>query len=61
LDDYQGYEAKVDDDLEGVALRVVRGGSWFHDGQIVRSACRDRDFPGNRNLIRGFRVVAPGL
>ena len=61
LDDYQGYEAKVDDDLEGDARRVVRGGSWSLIDQDVRSAYRNSSNPNNRNNNKGFRVVAPGL
>lgn len=41
--------------------RVVRGGCWYNDGRICRSACRAQGDPGYRGNDLGFRVVlAPG-
>ena len=37
------------------SLRVLRGGSWFHNPGFLRSAFRDRIVPGNRGGILGFR------
>ena len=37
--------------------RVVRGGSWYNEPQIVRSAIRNRDSPVNRFFVLGFRVA----
>jgi formylglycine-generating enzyme required for sulfatase activity len=39
--------------------RVLRGGSWLSDGQILRSAHRFSLNPSNRNYVIGFRVVRP--
>jgi formylglycine-generating enzyme required for sulfatase activity len=40
--------------------RMVRGGSWDHDGQYLRSAYRDYlTPPSNRSYFFGFRVVRP--
>jgi formylglycine-generating enzyme required for sulfatase activity len=36
--------------------RVVRGGSWSYDPEILRAALRDRDAAGNRYGSLGFRV-----
>ncbi len=36
--------------------RVLRGGSWSYDPQLLRSAGRDRDSTGNRSARSGFRV-----
>lgn len=38
--------------------RVMRGGSWSTNYFGIRSAYRDRDASGNRNINYGFRVVA---
>jgi formylglycine-generating enzyme required for sulfatase activity len=52
--DYQG-----DDDLEGDAPRVLRGGSFFYDDWYVRCASRSvRSSPDPRLRNYGFRVVA---
>ncbi|MGH9847208.1 MAG: SUMF1/EgtB/PvdO family nonheme iron enzyme, partial [Blastocatellia bacterium] len=37
--------------------RVLRGGSWYNDGWLCRSAVRGRGGPGDRNGNIGFRVV----
>ena len=38
-------------------LRILRGGSWGVNGRYCRSACRFSNFPGNRGINFGFRVV----
>lgn len=38
-------------------LRVVRGGSWYHSAQSLRSASRGGGVPGNRDNLSGLRVV----
>jgi formylglycine-generating enzyme required for sulfatase activity len=38
-------------------LRVIRGGGWFFEPRIVRSANRDGDSPVIRNNNLGFRVA----
>ncbi len=58
-----GYENYRDEnDLEGTAARVLRGGV-FHDLQRrVRCACRDYSGPGDVDSSVSFRmVVAPGM
>ncbi len=37
--------------------RVIRGGSWFYDGQSFRSAFRNLNSPGHRDYSVGFRLV----
>ena len=37
--------------------RLLRGGSWYGDPRICRSAYRDHDQPGLANYGVGFRVV----
>ena len=37
--------------------RVVRGGSWYSNPRILRSANRSRYSTGNRNYYAGFRVA----
>jgi len=39
--------------------RVMRGGSWSHDGRLVRSAYRDYYTPSLRDYYLGFRLVRP--
>ena len=36
---------------------VIRGGSWCGPAGICRSAYRGRDFPSDRGISYGFRVV----
>jgi formylglycine-generating enzyme required for sulfatase activity len=36
--------------------RLLRGGSWYNDPRICRSASRDRNLPGDRIHYFGFRV-----
>ncbi len=39
------------------ARRVLRGGGWFSDPALCRSADRSRDSPTSRNSFVGFRIV----
>ncbi|GAA4418490.1 hypothetical protein GCM10023187_51950 [Nibrella viscosa] len=41
------------------AYRVLRGGSWFNEPQICRSANRYNNTPALRDNIIGYRVVSP--
>ena len=55
------YDAKNEqEDPASGARRVLRGGSFYVDRQVVRCACRDVDAPDFRNDDRGFRVLSPG-
>lgn len=54
--DYRDY--RPDDDLEGDAPRVVRGGSFGNDPVFVRCSARDWYGPLYRLDNRGFRVLA---
>jgi formylglycine-generating enzyme required for sulfatase activity len=42
---------------KGKLNRVLRGGSWFFDGRLCRSAFRQNAFPATGNYDYGFRVV----
>ncbi|WP_211251845.1 formylglycine-generating enzyme family protein [Desulfobacter vibrioformis] len=37
--------------------RVLRGGSWNNNARRLRSACRNRNTPSNRNNNIGFRLA----
>jgi len=37
--------------------RVIRGGCWYDDGRICRSACRAQGGPGYQGNDVGFRIV----
>jgi formylglycine-generating enzyme required for sulfatase activity/uncharacterized caspase-like protein len=37
--------------------RILRGGSWFNDPSLLRSASRSWNSPGHRNVINGFRLA----
>ena len=37
--------------------RVLRGGSWFNDPRVCRSASRFSLVPDDRNYLIGFRVI----
>ena len=39
--------------------RVLRGGSWYNNAGICRSAFRNRDIPERGGINRGFRLVLP--
>ncbi|MDR2543720.1 MAG: formylglycine-generating enzyme family protein [Treponema sp.] len=39
--------------------RVLRGGGWDDDGQYLRSAYRDVNYPSSRSYFIGFRLVRP--
>ena len=39
--------------------RVLRGGSWFINLNLVRCASRNGDLPHNSNFNYGFRLVSP--
>jgi formylglycine-generating enzyme required for sulfatase activity len=57
-DSYKNY--RDDNDLEGDAPRVVRGGAFSDSERIVRCAYRPRNFPSTQLRNRGLRlVVAP--
>jgi formylglycine-generating enzyme required for sulfatase activity len=40
---------------EALALRVIRGGSWYAGAQAVRAAFRNGSLPGYRDAHLGFR------
>ncbi len=49
------------EDPEEVALRVLRGGSFYSIPRLVRCACRYGRYPDPRLTFFGFRVVvSPG-
>jgi len=56
-----GYAGAPDDgsawDAPNCAVRVLRGGSWYDIGDLMRSALRGRGNPANRIGDLGFRVV----
>ena len=57
---YEDY--RDDNDLEGDAPRVLRGGSFYHKVRLIRCASRDGNYPVLRYRNYGFRVVvAPNL
>jgi formylglycine-generating enzyme required for sulfatase activity len=58
---YEDYEAKVRDDLEGESARVLRGGAFGFNRHGVRCAFRYWSGPDYRIVSLGFRVVSPGL
>ncbi|WP_461257169.1 formylglycine-generating enzyme family protein, partial [Treponema sp. R80B11-R83G3] len=56
------YSSSPTNDPSGASsgpLRVCRGGSWHDLGENLRSAFRWDDYPFDRNLITGFRLVRP--
>ena len=42
---------------EDGSSRVLRGGGWYSIAWVLRSANRDRYYPGNGNYFVGFRLV----
>lgn len=54
---YQDDGRRADDDLEGEAPRVVRGGSWANDAVWCRSSAARRLDPRLRSNSSGFRCV----
>jgi formylglycine-generating enzyme required for sulfatase activity len=57
---YYGDSSKQDPkgpNSSPVGRRVLRGGSWYGNGQDCRAAYRDRDEPGYRDSYVGLRVV----
>jgi formylglycine-generating enzyme required for sulfatase activity len=53
----ESYKDAADEDINGKASRVVRGGSFAYYVRNVRCACRYWDFPGDGLINVGFRVV----
>jgi formylglycine-generating enzyme required for sulfatase activity len=54
------YQNSPKQDPEGpaeTALRVIRGGSWSHFGQLCRAATRHRSAPTSQGSNIGFRVA----
>ena len=57
---YRNYPYRANDgreDHEIIGDRSVRGGSFKNPGNLVRCACRRRDFPSNQLDLLGFRIV----
>jgi formylglycine-generating enzyme required for sulfatase activity len=50
--------AWVDGDRNGKSSKLLRGGSWYDDPRLCRSAYRRHVSPDVRNLFLGFRVVS---
>lgn len=60
--DYYKYSpAKDPKGLPSGSGRVVRGGSWYYDPQLCRSAERYSNDPSSSYYYYGFRVVASSL
>mgnify|MGYP000369887001 CR=1 FL=1 len=56
---YKDYPYQADDgreDMSSLSSRVVRGGSFLDNEDLVRAAFRARSSPDFRNDYRGFRV-----
>jgi formylglycine-generating enzyme required for sulfatase activity len=62
---YKDYPYNPEDgreDVEAVAPRVLRGGSFRNYTWLMRCACRIWDYPNRRDKLYGFRVaVSPGF
>jgi formylglycine-generating enzyme required for sulfatase activity len=65
-DHYGPYQAEEQTDPTGASgkpgrMRVLRGGSWLNDPELLRSAGRSDGDPGGRSAAIGFRaVLVPG-
>ncbi len=62
--EYQRRPDRATRDPAGPAsgqYRVLRGGSWYNDRNLVRCACRDWIDPDHRNAFNGFRVARGSL
>ncbi len=60
LDWYGNYPSGKVKDPKGpdnAKCRVLRGGSWFVNAELTRSASRACDEPGERDHSRGFRLA----
>jgi len=53
------YKGPADESLEGDALRVLRGGSWYYSPDIARCAGRGWCLPCDSYRSVGFRLVSP--
>jgi formylglycine-generating enzyme required for sulfatase activity len=59
---YNNYEAKVTDDLDGEAKRVLRRGAWTRDSPaFLRCSYRSNDRPVGRSPGDGFWCVMVGV
>jgi formylglycine-generating enzyme required for sulfatase activity len=58
-DNYSGLSAdgSANVSVGDSSLRVLRGGSWYGDGHLLRSAVRLRNAPADRYFDYGFRLV----
>ncbi|MEZ4709939.1 MAG: SUMF1/EgtB/PvdO family nonheme iron enzyme [Caldilineaceae bacterium] len=57
---YVEYPYGTDDgreEVSGAVRRVLRGGSWFNNPNLLRGANRRSYFPGNRDPNAGVRLV----
>lgn len=54
---YKNYSKNENNDLEGDAPRVLRGGAFPYSVRNVRCAFRNRGYPHGRDYSIGFRVV----
>lgn len=61
IENYDNYQLKVNDSLEGEGQRVLRGGSFSYIRRYVRCAYRNWSVPHLRYHVIGFRVVSPGF
>ena len=54
---YKNYSKNENNDPEGDAMRVLRGGAFYDNERNVRCAYRNRHDPNGRDNNIGFRVV----
>ncbi|MBT3389541.1 MAG: SUMF1/EgtB/PvdO family nonheme iron enzyme [Chloroflexi bacterium] len=57
---YEGYPYDAEDGRENMDAgdkRVLRGGSWFNHGNLLRVAYRGSNVPSLRNYLIGFRCA----